>query len=141
MGDVRITFSSFLLPPSPLYSFLLPLPLSTPVEWCRSEMFAPIVGEFVMTDLRSTEYIIPDLNKVRGCGMGTGWGVTFYCGDGQFSLAHYQSFSLILWLAFADLGMRLADLGMRLADLGMRLADLGMRLADLGMRLAGMTWE
>ena len=29
------------------------------------------------------------------------WGVAFYCGDGQFSLAHYQSFSLILWLAFA----------------------------------------
>ena len=99
MGDVRITFSSFLLPPSPLSSFLLPLPLSTPVEWCRSEMFAPIVGEFVMTDLRSTEYIIPDLNKVRVCGMGTGWGVAFYCGDGQYSLAHSQSYNL--GLAFA----------------------------------------
>ena len=57
---------SFLPPPCPP----LPLPLPTPVEWCRSEMFAPIVGEFVMTDLRSTEYIIPDLNKVRGRGMG-----------------------------------------------------------------------
>ena len=34
------------------------------VEWCRSDKFTPIVGDFVMTDLRSMEYTIPDLNQV-----------------------------------------------------------------------------
>ncbi|XP_064406815.1 ankyrin repeat and fibronectin type-III domain-containing protein 1-like isoform X2 [Halichondria panicea] len=33
------------------------------IEWCRSESFSPVVGEFVMTDLRSIEYAIPDLDK------------------------------------------------------------------------------
>ena len=83
-----------LLLPSPLSSFPPPSPLSLsprPVEWCRSEKFAPIVGEFVMMDLRSTEYIIPDLNKVRGCGIG-GRGMGFYCNDGKCNLAHSQPF-------------------------------------------------
>ena len=40
---------------------------SITVEWCQgSDEFAPIVGEFVLTDLRTNEYIIPDLNKVGG---------------------------------------------------------------------------
>ena len=47
-----------------------------------------------MMDLRSTEYIIPDLNKVRGCGIGGrgigGRGMGFYCNDGQCNLAHSQ---------------------------------------------------
>ena len=35
------------------------------VEWCQgSDQFSPIVGEFVLTDLRTSDYIIPDLNKV-----------------------------------------------------------------------------
>ena len=35
------------------------------VEWCHgSDQFSPIVGEFVLTDLRTSDYIIPDLNKV-----------------------------------------------------------------------------
>ena len=41
--------------------------ISITVEWCQgSDEFAPIVGEFVLTDLRTNEYIIPDLNKVGG---------------------------------------------------------------------------
>ncbi len=34
------------------------------VEWCKTAEFKPVVGDFVMTDLRSLEYIIPDLDKV-----------------------------------------------------------------------------
>ena len=37
------------------------------VEWCRKETFSPVVGEFVLTDLRTAEYTIPDLNKVHVC--------------------------------------------------------------------------
>jgi hypothetical protein len=34
------------------------------IEWCLgSDRFSPIVGEFVLTDLRANEYVIPDLNK------------------------------------------------------------------------------
>ena len=35
------------------------------VEWCCTEDFKPVVGDFIMTDLRSMEYIIPDLDKVQ----------------------------------------------------------------------------
>lgn len=34
------------------------------VEWCPTAEFKPVVGDFVMTDLRSMEYVIPDLDKV-----------------------------------------------------------------------------
>lgn len=37
------------------------------VEWCCSENFKPVVGDFILTDLRSMEYIIPDLDKVCVC--------------------------------------------------------------------------
>lgn len=33
------------------------------VEWCTSHAFVSIVGEFVITDLRNLEYVIPDLKK------------------------------------------------------------------------------
>ncbi|KAL5473167.1 hypothetical protein EMCRGX_G027615 [Ephydatia muelleri] len=33
------------------------------VEWCTSHAFVSVVGEFVVSDLRSMEYIIPDLKK------------------------------------------------------------------------------
>ena len=33
------------------------------VEWCCSDKFTPIIGDFVMTDLRKMEYTIPDLDK------------------------------------------------------------------------------
>ncbi len=48
----------------------LTLPPPPTVEWCRSEAFSPVVGEFVMTDLRSTEYAIPDLDKVCNVPLG-----------------------------------------------------------------------
>ena len=41
-----------------------PFFLSSTVEWSNSQFFAPSMGEFVMTDLRNQEYVIPDLSKV-----------------------------------------------------------------------------
>ena len=34
------------------------------VEWCRNDDFNLVAGDFVMTDLRATEYVIPDLDQV-----------------------------------------------------------------------------
>ena len=81
------TDTSF-LPPSftsaspSLPSTPLPPSSSPPssVEWCRgSDQFSPIVGEFVLTDLRANEYIIPDLNKVGGASSGRGGWVELHC--------------------------------------------------------------
>ena len=57
-----------------MFHVLLSLPPIFAVEWCKgSDRFSPIVGEFVLTDLRTNEYIIPDLNKVGGYIRLEGW--------------------------------------------------------------------
>lgn len=47
-----------------LYLFIYCISVICLVEWCLNSDFKPAIGEFMMTDLRNMEYVIPDLDKV-----------------------------------------------------------------------------